>query len=798
MNLTPLPFQRRVADLLLSGRNVILQAPTGAGKTYAALLPFLEARAQGLDFPGKCIYAVPMRTLANQFVETTEARSVEARIQTGERPEDRQLAGNLTFATIDQVLSSFLMTPYSLPYRQANLNAGAVAASYLVFDEFHLFEDTSMLPTTLEMLRMLKGVAPFLLMTATFSRDMLAALAAFLDAVVVPEDDEARGALARLPSQHKTRSYETVDEPLAADAVLAHHQERTLVVCNTVDRAQKLYLALRDHPERGESSVLLLHARFRKEDRARIEQQVRTRFAKDRAKDGDHWIVVATQVIEVGLDITCQALHTELAPANAILQRAGRCARYENEAGSVFVYRQAFDRKGEVVDLTKPAPPYHELAAECRATWEAFSAVAGKALRFDEEQELVSQVHGPRDRRTVEGLLASREDHRHRMNAVLRGERAGGAGDLIRETASQLVIVHDNPAEVAEDPFAYEAFSLFHGSVQRLAKEWLDRILAETDGWLLHVLRPAPHVDEEGASGYMEAPVHEASDVRGASFVVVHPSLATYDPDLGFMPDRGGTYIAQKAPAKDVPAYERYTYRLEPYAAHARETRRQAKRVWQELSGAAARLEARAGWPQDTLTRLMETTALLHDTGKLNVAWQRWVCGYQAAIGRTVDKGWYAHTDRDPDNAAHAAAEKEQGRRPSHAAEGAFAALRALALAAGGILEPCRAAATAIARHHSANASDYKMYQLDPCAAEISRILLAKAKLRVPESEVVCVSANPNDPRDRLADVLMDPAIDDEYLAYALLVRALRLADQAATAKAHATPCPHPAKEDSM
>ncbi len=32
----PYPFQRRVADLLLSGQNVILQAPTGAGKTFAA------------------------------------------------------------------------------------------------------------------------------------------------------------------------------------------------------------------------------------------------------------------------------------------------------------------------------------------------------------------------------------------------------------------------------------------------------------------------------------------------------------------------------------------------------------------------------------------------------------------------------------------------------------------------------------------------------------------------------------------------------------------------------------------
>ncbi|MBI1878235.1 MAG: DEAD/DEAH box helicase [Chloroflexi bacterium] len=41
---TPYPYQEKVGELILSGRNVILQAPTGAGKTAAALLPFLHAR----------------------------------------------------------------------------------------------------------------------------------------------------------------------------------------------------------------------------------------------------------------------------------------------------------------------------------------------------------------------------------------------------------------------------------------------------------------------------------------------------------------------------------------------------------------------------------------------------------------------------------------------------------------------------------------------------------------------------------------------------------------------------------
>ena len=84
----PYPFQRHVAALLLSGQSVILQAPTGAGKTFAALLPFFEARQQGLDFPRKCIYAVPMRVLANQFAAEEPPLPLRVAIQTGEHRDD--------------------------------------------------------------------------------------------------------------------------------------------------------------------------------------------------------------------------------------------------------------------------------------------------------------------------------------------------------------------------------------------------------------------------------------------------------------------------------------------------------------------------------------------------------------------------------------------------------------------------------------------------------------------------------------------------------------------------------------
>jgi CRISPR-associated endonuclease/helicase Cas3 len=64
----PRPFQERVLKHVLHGNSVILQAPTGAGKTRAALAPFIQNLARGgTALPYTSRYAVPMRVLANQF-----------------------------------------------------------------------------------------------------------------------------------------------------------------------------------------------------------------------------------------------------------------------------------------------------------------------------------------------------------------------------------------------------------------------------------------------------------------------------------------------------------------------------------------------------------------------------------------------------------------------------------------------------------------------------------------------------------------------------------------------------------
>lgn len=794
---TPYPFQRQVAELLLGGRNVILQAPTGSGKTHAAMLPFLNALEHRRDFPTKCIYSVPMRVLANQFVgdysETVRragrADRIEVAIQTGERNQNPQLDANLIFATIDQTLSSFLLNPYSLPMRRANLNAAAVMGSYLVFDEFHLYAPDSALPTALHMLQMLRGITPFVLMTATFSRDMLDELADALGAQVVPGTDEEREQLQHLESQQKTRRYHVADGPLTAQAVLEKHQGRSLVICNTVDRARALYEAL----QRGKdphTEVWLLHSRFLRRDRDEIEERLRARFAKN-VRDGS-LILVSTQAIEVGVDITSTALHTELAPANAILQRAGRCARYKDEEGDVYIYPYALDpTSGEPFSLCEHPAPYagKDERKLFVPTLEQFWGRSGRKLKFQDEQDIISAVHGPLDRQIIEALRRGAYDHRRRMFAVMRHDDTTDARHLIREIFQQQVTVHPNPDELLASPFDVPSFGVHPGTLQKYVKAWLERAAEPDLDGAVKYLRFVPNEDnsQSNRSAYEWEDVYTPETAWGAPLIVVHPSLATYDPALGFLPDRDGTWWAE-LPSRDQRS-ERpdYTYHLETYEDHIRRVYEAFEELWPELDYAAHRLEARYGWPQGSVRRAAELAVLLHDVGKLSVKWQNWVKRYQEEIGMPVKAGQaYAHTEVQND--AHREAERKVGRRPWHAVEGALAAAPILFSVFAEQQPLAKAAFSAIARHHAPKSEEHQPFRLVKDATAHIRAALCPqdaiddllANLFGMDAEIPCGLET----QEVIEGAVAQPEDDDDlasFLAYLLIVRALRRADQQGT-----------------
>lgn len=102
----------------------------------------------------------------------------------------------------------------------------------------------------------------------------------------------------------------------------------TLVIVNTVDRATKLFDLLRRQARLREIPIKLIHSRFRPCERAQWSDFLNQRDASPR-------ILVSTQVVEAGVDLSATVLYTELAPWASLVQRFGRCARYPGDSGRI-------------------------------------------------------------------------------------------------------------------------------------------------------------------------------------------------------------------------------------------------------------------------------------------------------------------------------------------------------------------------------------------------------------------------------------------------------------------------------
>ena len=165
----------------------------------------------------------------------------------------------------------------------------------------------------------------------------------------------------------------------------------TLVVANTVKTACELRTELDTlaKPKKGGSpssiEIRLVHSRFRPHERALWRDAFLNRDACNPKADR---IVVATQVVEAGVDISATALITELAPWPSLVQRFGRAARYSGTASIVVVDRKIKDDKA--------AAPYSkaELDAATVVLHQLPDAtIAGLELFEEQHPELLSSLY---------------------------------------------------------------------------------------------------------------------------------------------------------------------------------------------------------------------------------------------------------------------------------------------------------------------------------------------------------------------------------------------------------------------
>jgi CRISPR-associated endonuclease/helicase Cas3 len=293
--------------------------------------------------PRRLIYALPQRSLVEQvageasrwlgnlgLAERVALHVVmggEGKTQGDWRLEVHRPA--IVVGTVDSLVSKALNRGYGIARATYPIDFALVTnGAQWVIDEVQLCpESTTTLRQLAAFAAMFGTAEPFGLtcMSATIPEDLLATVdnpAPGKHEVMGIEAQERTGELAvRLGGRRTVRRLAAEPGDYAAIAATACQRHRagalTLVVLNTVDAARQVFKGVR----REGVPATLLHSRFRGVEREQLVQEIT-------AEPGEEGrIVVATQVVEAGIDLNAAVLITEAAPWPCVVQRAGRCNR---------------------------------------------------------------------------------------------------------------------------------------------------------------------------------------------------------------------------------------------------------------------------------------------------------------------------------------------------------------------------------------------------------------------------------------------------------------------------------------
>jgi CRISPR-associated endonuclease/helicase Cas3 len=414
----------------------------------------------------------------------------------------------------------------------------------------------------------------------------------------------------------------------------------TLVVCNTVDRACHTFDALRK-THRGDME--LVHSRFRPHEREGTKELPgwRERFLSRAAcGPGVDRIIVATQVVEAGVDISAGCLITELAPWPSLVQRFGRCARYGG-SGSVLVVDRGQDEK-----LAAPYQP-----EELKSAWETVQQLRDVGINsleahegsLGEEAKQRLYPYAPAHlllRKEFDELFDTTPDLTGADLDISRFIRSGDERDL---QVFWLQIDKDKKSEKPKKPPQdYKAHRQELCAIPFLkAREWL----CEKDKSKLKVSKRAWIWD--WLDGEWKPATREA--LRPGCVVCVASDSGGYRLDRGFDAESSASVptvveptISQTAQAMEVADDQQDGEQLsfnpwKTIAWHSMEVAEHVSEIARELG------------LSDTLREHLELAALWHDWGKSHPAFQGAMRGTDRPSRADLAKGHEGAWRRPPD-----------------------------------------------------------------------------------------------------------------------------------------------------
>jgi CRISPR-associated endonuclease/helicase Cas3 len=347
----PRPAQIGTLKLSLDERLAVIEAPTGSGKTEAALI--WASRLVEAGVVDGMYFAVPTRSAATELhsrigrlmsthhpaLKGKVVRAIPGMLDTDNSVPDypaetwavaapkRTFAAPIAVGTIDQALLSILRS------RHAWMRAAFLSRHLLVVDEVHA-SDPYMAALTRGLIeRHLSLGGRALTMSATLGETALAVLMDRerrpIDAAIsVPYPAIRRSGGDDALPEASGRTVEVMIEGYEQAArrarAAAADGQSVLWLRSTVTDATNDFLAF----EASGTNSLLHHSRYAVEDRSWLDQRLLGIFGIGGRRVGI--IAITTQTAEQSLDIDADLLITDACPADVLLQRLGRLHRHRS------------------------------------------------------------------------------------------------------------------------------------------------------------------------------------------------------------------------------------------------------------------------------------------------------------------------------------------------------------------------------------------------------------------------------------------------------------------------------------
>ena len=376
----PYPYQIKLAEN--KDFPQILNIPTGMGKTDAIILSWIWKVGKNQDdVPRRLIYCLPMRSIVEQVYDnlTLQLKNLNlfsddfedsemyhiVKLMAGEDiinwdlyPEDKIIIIGTQEMLISRALNrGYGMSKYRWPMQFSLLNNDCL----WVMDEIQLMGNG--LYTTMQLQYFREkygnfGNAKSVWMSATVAKNIETEDFKIDNNRIVSLSDEdlKNDHIKKIREAKKTleikdqKSIKKLTKDIEQDF---NENKKIIVILNHVQSAVKLYNELMKGDSISAESIVLLHSHFRFDDKNnKIKKALKLSNSREKS------IIISTQVIEAGIDVSCDTMYTEPAPLSSLVQRFGRCNRFgETDEGKIVIISHKSDIF-EIGNKTDMAWPY--------------------------------------------------------------------------------------------------------------------------------------------------------------------------------------------------------------------------------------------------------------------------------------------------------------------------------------------------------------------------------------------------------------------------------------------------------